>query len=311
MAKERTIYAILLVLIGALLVNLFRDEADMMPFQNKRFWIVKTHSQKQYPVVFGGDSRIYRGISPDAFEDEFPGMTGVNLGYSAMGYHPEYMDFLEKRLDPDADQPLIVLGISAHPFTRKGFQARNFFWEKNGRKKEEIMQYMYFYNLNRLFAPFDIMEVFSGSRKKKADMNLQVTYHFNGWMESHELKPDTTFYNRRYLNAFRDNQFDEVQTEGFLRKIREWRDEGILVVGFRTPASYTLQHLEDSLSGFSVEEFRQEFEACGGYWIEVDPGSYQTYDGNHLEHGSAVKFSRDLADAIRELYQEKRKLEQQ
>jgi len=312
MKKERIIYVLLLVIAGAGLVNLLRDEADMLPFENKRYWILKTHSEKKFPVVFGGDSRIYRGISPDDFAAEFksessenqgrsmPDMSGVNLGYSANGYHPEYMDFLEKRLDMKAEQPVIVLGISAHPFSRIGMKARNYFWEKNGRKKEEIIQYMHFYRLNKLFAPFDIMDLLYGVRQKKSQSNLQLTYHFNGWMESHELKPDTTFYNRRYNNAFTNNLYDSLGTEGFFKRVSEWTGKGITVVGFRTPVSHTLTHLEDSLSGFSVPEFRQQFEAHGGKWVEVDRSKYLTYDGNHLEHESAIRFSRDLAKSVQQ-----------
>ncbi len=302
MKNERIAYAFLTVLAAAILINLFRDEADMLPFERKRYWIVKSHSEKTYPVVFAGDSRIFRGISPEHFRETFPGADGVNLGYSALGYHPRYMDFVHERLDTTAERPLVVIGISAHPFTPEGFEAANFLWEKNGKKKEEIIQYMYFYNFNKLVAPFDILDLMSGNRRRKAEMNDQVTYHFNGWMESYQLNPDTTFYNKRYRNAFINNQWDSVQTEGFLRTIREWTSQGIGVVGFRTPASYTLQHLEDSLSGFSVEAFKKRFLDCGAKWVEVDPGRYRTYDGNHLEHESAVRFSRDLGRAIRKLY---------
>jgi hypothetical protein len=118
--KERIIYLSVLVLIFVTAITLFRNEKSVLSVENKRYWINKTFSKETFPVVLAGDSLVFRGLSPEAFEEEWPGMSAVNLGYSSNGYHPQYMNFLEERLDKNATYPVIVLGISAHCFSRNG-----------------------------------------------------------------------------------------------------------------------------------------------------------------------------------------------
>ncbi len=302
MKKERSIYLFLLVILGIIMANILRDDADLAEIENKRFWIRKTHSKDQYPILFGGDSRIYRGISPAEFEKELPGMKAINLGYSSLGYNLEYLKFMENRLDRSAEMKIIVLGISPDPFSKKGFRAESFFRERDGRKKEEIIQYLHFYQFNKLFLPFDFESIISGDVKKKSELNYQMTYHPDGWIESHWLKSDTTFYLSWINSSWQNNLYDEVNTAIFLRKVKEWTDNGIKVAAFRTPAVQSVMFLEDSLSGFPVDEFKARLIEAGGDWIDIDPHNYSTYDGNHVEHESALRLSRNLADAIRKLY---------
>lgn len=299
MRRERTIYALLLLTVFIVFIQLFRDEPDMVDYKKDKFWITKTHSGKTYPIVFGGDSRVYRGISPADFEDEFPSMAGVNLGYSSNGYHPEYMKFMESRLDKSAESPVIALGISPFNFSQRGSRSDHYRSERDRRKKEEIIQSMYFYNFNRSFEPMNILETFS-FKKEGIDMpNQQIVYHFDGWMESYNLKPDSTNMLKSYTVTFTDNGYNEESLNMLCRQVNKWTGDGITVVAFRTPSTHAVRVLEDSLSGFLISSFIRQFENAGGNWIEVDRTKYQTYDGSHLDHLSAKQFSRDLAVEVR------------
>lgn len=299
MRRERIIYLIVVVLIAVAAVTLFRSEESVQSIDNKRYWISKTHSEEVYPVIFAGDSRIFRGLSPAEFE-KASGLAAINLGYSSNGYHPQYLDFLEDRLDKSVEKPVIVLGISAHSFSRNGSGSYAYRAEVN-RKKEEVMQYMNFYQLSKLFSPLPILKSFGLAEKNNFRANYHIRYHFDGWMESYWDRKDTTNSNISYKVIFKDNQFNEDAAGILFRRVKEWTEEGICVAAFRSPTTHTIRLLEDSLSGFKIRPFREELIESGAHWINLNPGRYQTYDGNHLESESARMLSRDIASEIENL----------
>ena len=300
MKKERLIYLSFTVLVLVASITLFRKEKSVLSIENKRYWISKSYSEETFPVVMAGDSRVFRGLSPEAFEEAYPGMSAINLGYSSNGFHPIYMDFLEGRLDKNAKDPVIVLGISAYSFSRNGSGSYSYRAEAS-RKKEEVIQYMNFYRLSKLFAPLNILETTGMAEKNNWHENYYIKYHFDGWMESYWVRPDTSYSDQFYKVIFKDNKYFENAVGVLSRQIRIWTDEGINVVAFRTPTTQSIRMLEDSLSGFEIEPFKKELIENGAQWIEIDRRDYQTYDGNHLESESAVKLSRDLAKEIRRI----------
>lgn len=299
MRKERILYLLIFVVIAVAAITLLRSEDSVLSIENKRYWISKTYSSETFPVVFAGDSRVFRGVSPAEFK-EVTGVEAINLGYSSNGFHPSYLDFLEERLDKSADKPVIVLGLSSHSFSRNGSGSYAFRAEVN-RKKEEVMQYMNFYQLSKLFSPLQVLKLLGMEEKNNFRANYHIKYHFDGWMESYWDRRDTTNSDISYKVIFNDNQFNEDAAGILFRQVQKWKEEDITVVAFRSPTTHTIRVLEDSLSGFDFEPFRQELIASGAHWIEVDRKKYQTYDGNHLEAESAKQFTRDLALEIGEL----------
>jgi hypothetical protein len=66
-----------------------------IPYMNNseaanRYWVVKTHIQKNYDIILLGDSRVYRGISPSTMEQSMQGVRILNFGYSGGGLN-QYM----------------------------------------------------------------------------------------------------------------------------------------------------------------------------------------------------------------------------
>jgi uncharacterized iron-regulated protein len=82
--------------------------------------------------------------------------------------------------------------------------------------------------------------------------------------------------------------------------VERWTTKGIHVIGFRLPASYTIRKYEEERGGFSENTVSERFHEAGGIWIDIHPEEYQSYDGSHLEHHSAMQLSADLARMIRE-----------
>ena len=82
--------------------------------------------------------------------------------------------------------------------------------------------------------------------------------------------------------------------------IREWTDQKIAVFAFRVPSSKEMVELENKFSGFDEDKFRDEFISSGGIWFSFDINKYHSYDGSHLHKDSAIQFSKDLAQQIKE-----------
>ena len=86
MQKRRILYVVLMAALLAVPFYYLRDEMDTEEIKKHRHWIAKTRSTETYPIVFGGDSRVFRGLSPDHFSAEFDGIASYNYAYWANGY---------------------------------------------------------------------------------------------------------------------------------------------------------------------------------------------------------------------------------
>ena len=72
-----------------------------------------------------------------------------------------------------------------------------------------------------------------------------------------------------------------------------------MVFGFRSPVTEKILSIENELSGLEEDVFLEQFESAGGIWLSVPPGPYYTYDGNHLDKESAIRYSVALAEQIK------------
>jgi len=299
MVKERIPYLLFLAALLALLIHLTRDEMDTEEIRKNRYWVAKSHSSKQYPVLFAGDSRVFRGISPDHFAAEINGYDTYNYAYWSNGLGPVYLEGLENKLDKDSDLKMIVLGVSPHSLTPRAAKCAHYLYE-TGRSKEQVLQNLYLSRLQEVFAPFQVLDLKKMVLGKAKPANYRITYHSNGWVESYWLVPDTTYSTQFYEEIFTDNLVSQEVIADFLEYVARWSSMGIHVAGFRPPTSGAISLLEREKGGFDEALFVEQFTAAGGIWIALDNRVYQTFDGNHLEHQSAIRLSADLGRLIAE-----------
>lgn len=297
--KERIPYVLLLAALLALLIHLTRDEMDTEEIRKNRYWVSKSFSSKQYPVLFAGDSRVFRGISPEHFSAEINGYESYNYAYWSNGMGPIYLEGLEHKLDADSDLALIVLGVSPHSLTPRAAKCEHYIYE-TGRSREQVLQNLYLSRLQEVFAPFQVLPLMDKLLGKAKPVNYRITYHSNGWVESSWLKPDTSYSTQFYEEIFTDNKVSGEVVAELLEYVARWSSKGIHVAGFRPPTSEAIRSLEGEKGGFDEALFVEQFTAAGGIWIPLDNGVYKTFDGNHLEHHSAMRLSADLGKLIAE-----------
>lgn len=277
---------VILSLVGVVLVTLFRPQRINSEFETSYFWTYKTHTYDTYDVLFYGDSRVYRGISPDVVL-EGTDLSGFNFGFSSGSMSAQMMDFLETRLDRSV-QPMIVLGITPHSFTLESLKDEHYLQELN-RPPYAVFQRYY---IDRWLKVFDRItpEELLGYRD-------WVTHEWcgsDGWMMSDNDNVDEFGALDHYEKILTNNPIDSANYQAFFDRIAKWNTEGIKVFAYRPPTTPEMEELENDKTGFDEQAFILRFEKCGGKWLNLDKSEYRTYDGSHLRENEVIRLSEEI-----------------
>lgn len=87
--KIKIILYITFTLLFTVLIVLLKPDNNQSVYEKDWFWINKTYPYKKFDIVIYGDSRVYRGISPEKFSEVFPSADIINLGYSSGGINKQ------------------------------------------------------------------------------------------------------------------------------------------------------------------------------------------------------------------------------
>ncbi len=273
---------------------------DEERYMRDRFWIHKTFAPAKYDVVIMGDSRVYRGVSPDVMEKKLKNFKILNFGYSNGGLNPEMYKAAEEKLGKSDRPKIIVLSISANAIT--GFSRDNTqYRQERTLSREEKIEGLYLNNISYWFSPTSPQKLLDTLNGKKENKYYRNHYNMNGYVASEKFPVDTTEAISSYVDDFNHYKVDEKYLQELYSQVKSWTSRGIKVVGFRPPVSLPMRQLEDSLGRYNENEIMTGFEQAGGYWLNLNPNQYKTYDGSHLTIESAKKLSAVLADKIETL----------
>lgn len=277
-----------------LLLSLLKPETDASKASViKRFWILKTHSEKKYSLLLCGDSRTYRGMSPQAMKKVLPDFSIYNFGYSSGSFSPFMLDQIEKRLDFDAPTKVLYLGITPYSLTPKAAKDGHISQEL-ARKKEEIWESLYLEPLEQFFEPYQL------NWDKPGDSVLYIQeYKTTGWVATTKIPPSPEEAIPIYTKDFQDNSVSNTVIDSLVARVKRWTERRVIVFAARPPTTNAMINLENTISGFNENEFVLKFEEAGGIWLQTDIDDYQSFDGSHLDIPSAIKFSTDIASMIK------------
>lgn len=266
------------------------------------FWSRKTFAPDKYNMVLMGDSRVYRGLSPEVMEEKLPKMKILNFGYSNGGLNPTMFEAASEKLNPKSKVKVMVLGVTANAIT--GFTQHNDqYVQELTRPREEVLERLY---LNPVLYWFSATnpEALKESFKPKDTTSYYLSeYHMNGYVESDKFPEDTTEAIASYTHDFTNYKVKTSAVSMLAEEVKQWTSKGITVIAYRPPISQPMRELEDSLGRYNEGLIRQKIEQAGGYWISVNPNKYKTYDGSHLDRPSAEQFSKNLALQIKQVLQ--------
>jgi hypothetical protein len=291
------------VLIGTLSFFLPKNEEKYL---RDRFWTQKTFASAKYQVIVVGDSRVYRGVSPEVMEKNLPGMKVLNFGYSNGGLNPAMFEAAEEKLSKVGQKNVIVLGVSPNcitAFTQKNEQ----FQQERTRPREDIFERLYLNGILYQFSATTPEGIRDLLKKKPSASHYRNEYYSNGYVESEKFPVDTMEAISSYTQDFANYKVELQYVERLAWQVKDWSSRGICVVGFRPPASAPMRALEDSVGLYNETIISARFREAGGHWIELKHNRYKTYDGSHLDRRSAILLSNDLAVEIKRMLSPEKK----
>jgi hypothetical protein len=302
MMRDRTAKTLLLTGILTLLVAVARSSTAMRRNLPDTFWAQKLLWREQFDIVVAGDSRVYRGVSPEAMERVLPGLRAANFGFSSCALTPPYLQAAESLLDPRSAQPTIILGVTASALTPAAAKDNGFLSLRKLRRFE-LVQLASVGQVTYFLSPFDLEEVRNLFREEKT--GYVAVWHPDGWVESRKVPEDPTeavrVYRRQAKREREKARVSEPIVAKLLDTVRAWRARGILVYGFRPPTTQAMVDVETKWMKFDEPAFAQRFIDAGGVWLSFPVGQYDSYDGSHLRDDAAVAFSTDLARLVQQI----------
>ncbi len=298
LASERAVMALLLA--GGMVFFLGatrRSTLSGMPMKLQS--IQKAHWRQCADVVLAGDSRVGCGVSPSEMGRFLKGQRIYNYFFTGNGYSQEYLEAIEKVLDPASEQRMIILGISPQSLTPLMTKKRDFHEDRKNYASQSVTLARWFRLLLCHTAPMTRNEIFGGRFANEETPRKYVEVFSDGWMAAYSEPTDYSgfLHDARY-NIFNNNYVSANIVADVMDAVARWRREGIRVYAFRPPTVEAMVALEEELSGFDEEEFKTAFQNAGGIWLDVDPFGYPSHDGCHLRRDGAVAFTRDLSKMI-------------
>lgn len=292
---------ITLLLTALLVVSLsFVFPKNKEKYLGEMFWTRKTFATDKYNVVLMGDSRVYRGLSPEIMEIFLPDLNILNFAYSNGGLNPTMFKAAEAKLTKKHDIKIIVLGITTNAITAYTKNNEQYFQELS-RPREEVLERRFLNPLRYWFSstsPEALIQHFSPVEHTSYYLN---EYHMNGYVESDKFPIDTMEAIPSYTDDFTNFKVDEQYLKNLFSQVKKWSDNGILVVAYRPPVSQAMKLLEDTLGRYNEDEISEGIISAGGNWIELNNTKFNTYDGSHLDKNSAELLSEIVGFEIKKL----------
>ncbi len=300
MAKKPNIWITLAIAATLVTALSFVLPKDAEKYLGELFWTRKTFAPAKYNVVIMGDSRVYRGLSPEIMESHLPGLKVLNFAFSNGGLNQTMFVAAEKKLAQNDKPKVIVMGISANAISGYSAVNQQYVQELN-RPREEIFERIYFNPLRYWFSATSPEKLKNHFSETKETAFYRNKYFMNGYVESEKFSADTMEAIPSYTKDFTNYKVTPENLSDLFKQVKKWTDSGIIVAGFVPPVSQPMQMLEDTLGLFDETAIKTGFEKSDGHWINLEPTRYKTYDGSHLTIESAQELSNEIGEMVEKL----------
>lgn len=287
-----TIIAIgFILLVGKTKPLVFHDNYYTDPIPQS-FWESKVFASSEYDIVIVGDSRIYRGVSPEEMQSILTGYRILNFGFSSGGLNPEIYEAAESKLDLDGKR-IIVLGVSAGPLQSASMANEQYqSLVQDSRVQEDMIADLFG---KTFFEPITYADL-------EPDI-IPARYYYQeprsgGWIASYRFPANLQLGIRSSRRNYENKQVMPELVDALIHQVRQWRNDDICVYAFRPPPTDDIVLIENELRGFNESEIVARLENAGAQWININHLEYQTYDGSHLHLDSAVQLSHNIAHVI-------------
>lgn len=284
--------------ICVLLINLARPRATGNQFMRDASFVEKISWKNRFDIAVIGDCRTQICISPEAMENILPGFKIGNLGFVALIYSQDYMDYVRNSLKSPVKNKVII--ICFNPRSLLSNEKSECFFRKYSEDariplKIELDRHSEW--LQKLFRELSVGDF--SIRFFDIDHIYLNLFFKSGWAAARLFPENVKRSYSEYRNYFTKSKIDNTLLEVIYRNTEIWTHERIKVFGIRIPISPGLLTIENKLSGFDEQKIRNEFQKCGGTWLEPDSKYFIAYDGNHARYDSAIIYSKSLAKELK------------
>lgn len=281
-----------LTVVLIVLVGLIKPEGLTSGVPKSSFFARKLFWNAQFDLVVGGNSTVYQGVSPQAMDSVFPQRLRIaNFGFSAVAYSKDYLENLERLLDPASKHKTLVLAFTPGTLLEK-YVSRNGYQEEIKRSRLDLWMMAYGDRVLSFFHSVDLKLVQDKLLGRKLS-GRRDHYYDNGWVATVPLR----YLNKKYEKKDNGDRVSTRIMDQLLDYVEKWSHAGIKVFGLRSPESESKRRAQTVL-GWDQREFARRFQARGGVWLFIDQNRYRTFDGAHLDRKNAAAFSKDFARMI-------------
>jgi len=252
-----------------------------------------------------GDSTVYRGLNPIAFEEAGVATHALNFGFSSVALSREYLLDAASRFRKDAPTKWLLVGVTQWSLT-PGARKVNDFLAARREESESRLPIEWVIALDSILAGTRAIEIDLILRTKgepttfsRATQSDYIeTYHMNGWVESDYLHPDwmrgltTQRNNFGNSNTVQGSLIEEARNT--LQQIQDRDGVNVILVSMRSHPE--VDALSEQLSGIELTELTQLLRPTRGVIFEFHPDTGDSYDGIHLGRNCADRLSRSLAE---------------
>ena len=248
-------------------------------------------------LVVAGDSGSAFAVNPEllVLKNHYKGR---NFSFNGNALSRKYLEMVSALLVTDNPR-VIIFGLTPHMFAPHAFKDNAFMHYKPPSLGERIFSRIFGDKFN-LFSTMTMSEIRYIISRGQYKQPIEIYSNSTGWMEAYHNIPDNEASElKSYARNFQFGPVKQDVIQYFLKMVREWSSQGIVVIAFRPPTTERMLKLENQVSGFDEDLFVKMFEQAGGYWINVPQyGVYRCYDGSHITADSALALSRYLASEI-------------
>ena len=300
MSLDRTAITILLGFAGIFAVGQVRPDEPEGTWDRshpKRFWAEKLEWDGELDVVFAGDSRVVFGIAPDV-ANEMLGARTANFGFLGGGYSADYLDAVERTLDPESEDPIVVLGFSPRSIVPT-LTWINEFTEAEGLGLSPRLTNLHFSEFLWNYRRLDLEAIEEWLHPDREFEEVVYDFRSDGWIET------TVVDHARLSRQDRMQPISEAvdpypptMIEAVMEYVQRWRAMGVRVYGYRTPVPTERAQNENGLYRFDEPAFVRRFEAAGGQWLVLPDGNYTYWDSSHMDAPSARAFTRRVVGGV-------------
>ncbi len=287
----------LLVLVPTLLLGTFQVLRIPGDLTEDVFWARKVEWGDTFDIVIAGDSRTYRGISPEQLATFFPAARIGNFGFSSAALAGPYVERIRSLLSPTSSRPTVVLAVTPYSLTERATLENGFISQPSGGPPLRSAAWIGW--CRQFVAPLSLDEIAVMLRDRSIFVGGNI-YHEDGWVESTSPVYSALPAFDWARVDFEGNPVSPLLLAGLGDRVRDWTAQGVEVFAFVMPVTPELEDLEARLSGFDVERVAEALRSAGAVWL-TPPGGFETYDRSHLTAPSAIEFSRWLGRALQAL----------